>query len=265
MNIIAVDDEYHALKILERSISQAAPGNPVSGFKSAEEALEYAAEHPVDVAFLDIKMRGMHGLALAKELKKLRPEINIVFVTGYSEYAVDAYRLHASGYVTKPVSAESVRLELENLRNPPGPADSGIRIRTFGNFQITVDGEPVLFKRSKSKEILAYLVDRCGAGVTNKGLASVLWEDDPYTRSHQHQIQNNIAAMIADLTSAGAGEIIIRKYNHLAVDPDKVDCDLFRLRNGDPQALNDYMGEYMAEYSWAEPTAALLEERYLHG
>lgn len=70
------------------------------------EALTCMQENPCDIAFLDIRMRSMTGLELARKLKDIHPKINIIFVTGYDEYAGEAMRLHASGYIEKPVTEE---------------------------------------------------------------------------------------------------------------------------------------------------------------
>ena len=86
----------------------------------------------------------MNGLELAKRLKDQHGETNIVFVTGYSEYAIDAFDLHASGYLLKPATVEKVQDAMENLRIPPETIGRGkrVRIQCFGNFEIFVDGVP---------------------------------------------------------------------------------------------------------------------------
>lgn len=80
--------------------------------------MAWAEENVCDVAFLDIQMRSMTGLELAKQLKERQPNVNIIFVTGFSEYTGEAIQLHASGYIEKPVTEEKIRRELDNLRHP---------------------------------------------------------------------------------------------------------------------------------------------------
>ncbi len=120
MNIIAVDDEKLLLGLAEREIKKAAPDCSLACFASAEEALAHARGNTVDTAFLDINMGGMNGLELAAALKEINPKTAIIFVTGYNQYIDDAFKLHCSGYVMKPVRAESLAIELARLRyNPP--------------------------------------------------------------------------------------------------------------------------------------------------
>ena len=118
MIILAVDDEKLALEGLLKSIREAEPGAEVVGFRKPSEAMEYFKEHTCDVVFLDIQMRGVNGVNLAKEMKLLRPQINVIFATGYLDYMGEAFSLHASGYIVKPITTIKVRAELDDLRHP---------------------------------------------------------------------------------------------------------------------------------------------------
>ncbi len=131
MNIIAVDDEKPVLFLTERAIRNALPDCLLTCFLSANEALAYAGRTTVDIAFLDINMRRMDGLMLAKRLKEIHEKMNIIFITGYSEFAVDAFSLGSSGYIMKPVEPEAIALEVSRLRNPPGLTKSIERIGEF--------------------------------------------------------------------------------------------------------------------------------------
>ena len=262
MKIIIVDDEEPAVKTLIKIINKIKPESEVNGFTSPKKALEFLEQNQADVAFLDVEMYGINGIELAKEIKDKCHNINIIFVTGYSEYALDAVSLRASGYLIKPASEEKVLEELENLRNPiKKNIKERIRVQTFGNFEIFVDNEPVTFRRAKSKEILAYLVDKKGSGVTNAELAAVLFEEKEYDRSLQKQMQVYISDMIKTLKEVNASEIVIKKYNSLSINPDAFQCDYYDFLKMDVNAINSYMGEYMINYSWSEFTTGMLEEK----
>lgn len=254
-----VDDERAALRELERALHKVAAGAEITLFESGRQALEHAHSQRVDVAFLDIAMDGMNGLVLAKALKDIRGDINIIFVTGYSSYMGNAFELHASGYVLKPFHAERVADELENLRRPVPSADTGIRIQCFGSFEVFANGVPVEFGRARSKELLALLVDRRGATVSRKEMAAVLWEDGAYTRSRQTQLQVYIAEMTRSLQGAGAQGLVIKKRGLFAVDVSGADCDYYHYINGDISVVNRYHGEYMRNYSWAEFTTGCIK------
>ena len=118
MVIIAVDDERLAVDSIIKSIRSVAPGAEVYGFRSGVSVLDFLESHPGDVAFLDIEMRDMNGMDLAAQIRRRFPRMNIVFTTGYSRYAGRAFDVRASGYILKPITAEKIRNELENLRYP---------------------------------------------------------------------------------------------------------------------------------------------------
>ena len=116
MTVIAVDDEVLMLGALVAAINASPDISEVAKFSGCDEALEYVKDHDVDIAFLDINMRGMGGLALAEKIVAACPDCKIVFCTGYEEYAIQAFKLHASGYLMKPVSAEDVQAEIDNIK-----------------------------------------------------------------------------------------------------------------------------------------------------
>jgi two-component SAPR family response regulator len=96
MVAIAVDDEVLMLGALVTAIKASPDITEVSKFSGCDEALEFVKENLVDIAFLDINMRGMGGLALAKKIIDVCPNCKIVFCTGYEEYATPAFKIHAS-------------------------------------------------------------------------------------------------------------------------------------------------------------------------
>ena len=254
MRILCVDDEPLMLQMLEMAVKEAKPDADITAFDDQDELLEDAKSGGCDIAFLDIHMRGMNGVELAKELKAVNPKMNIIFVTGFSEYAGDAMNLHASGYIMKPVTAEKVKKELEDLRFPIEPNSNALlKVQCFGNFDVfTPDGKPVHFERSRSKEIFAYLIHRHGSSCTIKEIAAALFEDEPYDKKQQNYIQILISAMMKSLKKIGAETVINKSYNSLSVDVNLVDCDYYRFAELDAGAVNAYQNEYMSQYYWAD-------------
>ena len=254
MRILCVDDEPLMLQMLEMAVKEAKPDADIAAFDDQDELLEDAKSGGCDIAFLDIHMRGMNGVELAKELKAVNPKMNLIFVTGFSEYAGDAMSLHASGYIMKPVTAEKIKKELEDLRFPIEPKSNALlRVQCFGNFDVfTPDGKPVHFERSRSKEIFAYLIHRHGSSCTIKEIAAALFEDEPYDKKQQNYIQILISAMMKSLKKIGAETVINKSYNSLSVDVNLVDCDYYRFAELDAGAVNAYQNEYMSQYYWAD-------------
>ncbi|MDO5573540.1 MAG: response regulator [bacterium] len=262
MNVIAVDDEAFALHALTRAVREAVPDAVLHSYGEVSDLMEDLKKNAIcpDVAFLDIEMSDLNGLELAKRIKMVYPKVNIIFVTGFSQYALDAYTLRPSGYLTKPVTREDILNELQNLRCPPErtkPAKP-ISIRCFGNFEVRHNGTVVSFLRTKSMEVLAYLVSRQGNLASMSEIANILWEDGIYDRSRQKQLSVIRHDLIKTLDEYGISHLLSVSRNAMAVVPDAFDCDYYMMLAGDSTALNSFHGEFMLQYSWAEMITAEL-------
>ena len=117
-NVIIVDDRKIILSGALPVLEAVMPGATVTGFTRPSEAIEYARANLVALAFLDIEMGKISGLELCQSLLEVNPRTNIVFLTAYSDYAVDAWSTGASGFMLKPITADGVREQLNNLRYP---------------------------------------------------------------------------------------------------------------------------------------------------
>ncbi len=275
MNIIVVDDEALALQGLLRILAEIFNKDEIRGFQKSKEAMNYIQEQTkagkkIDYAFLDIEMRGISGIEMAKIIKGYCPLIRIIFVSAYDQYACTAFQLHAKGYILKPATKEAIEETLDSMEVDWHRAGEEIeqennkikvKIHTFGNFDISVNNTLLTFERSKSKELLAYLVDRKGSGVTTGEIAAVLWEEADGGKKTTNYVQQAIHSMMNTLKQANISDIIIKKWNYLAIVPDKVECDYYQFLQGDISAINAYLGEYMSQYSWAEMTTATLEDK----
>lgn len=264
VNILAVDDEHLALQLLTDTIQHVLPDAVLFPCSKVSEALICMQENPCDIAFLDIRMRSMTGLELARRLKDIHPKINIIFVTGYDEYAGEAMRLHASGYIEKPVTEEKVQQELNDLRHPVElqHRTALLRVTCFGSFEVyTPDGTAVHFERAKAKECFAYLVSRCETTCSIRTLAGILFEDTPYDIKQAAYVRKILSSMTKTLREAGAEQILQKSYNAVALDISKLDCDYYRFQNGEIAAVNQYRGEFMAQYSWAEFITGYIEQQ----
>lgn len=216
----------------------------------------------MDLALLDVEMSGMTGIELAAVLKQRQPDAAVVFLTAYPKYAVDAFAVRASGYLLKPVTPEALAADVAHaLSGRRKPLEGHVVIRTFGAFDVLADGRMVEFKRAKSKEILAFLVDRQGGTATRAEVFAALWEDRAYDRGMQKHLDNCVRALRNTLREYGIEEILETTRGTLRVNPDTFVCDLYRFLEGDRDAVQAYRGEYMSAYSWANMTESLLTWR----
>ena len=254
MIAIAVDDEILMLGALVKAVGASPDIREVSKFSSCEAALEFVKSNPVDIAFLDINMRGMGGLALAENILAARPNCKIVFCTGYEEYAIPAFKLHASGYLMKPISAEDVQTEINNIKGVK-QREKLLTVKCFGNFEVYVKGEKLAFKRVKTKELFAYLVDRKGAGMTAKEICVALFPEDMDDVKNSAYLRQLVLDLKSTLKEVGAESVFRHEKPYYRIDTALVECDYYTyLETGKPE----FLGEYMMQYSWAEDTCGML-------
>lgn len=255
MKAITVDDEIYMLETLQEAVCASSDIELAEAFSSCSAALAYAAENPVDVAFLDINMRGIGGLGLAEKLMELHPRCKIIFCTGYEEYAVSAFQLHVSGYLMKPITAEAVQKEIDHIKEIK-PTEKLLTIKCFGNFEVLYKGEILPFKRKKAKELLAILTDRNGAGMTAKQICAILFPDDTNAAKNTAYLRQLVLDLKNTLKTIRAEEVLQHDTPYYRIDTNLIKCDyLSFLETGKPQ----FHGEYMTQYSWAEETCGMLQ------
>lgn len=258
MRIIVLDDESIALEGLVNSVSEVESYAEIHSFRKAAEVLDFCRQTACDVAILDIQVWDMNGVELARQMKLISPQINIIFATGYEEYMAEAFGLHASGYMMKPITSDKIRKELDNLRHPVQQfTEKRVRFNTFGNFEVYIDAQPVRFKYDLTKEMLAYLVDRKGAYCTNGEITALLWDG----RQHASYLRNLKKDLLDSFFREGCQDVIDSGRNKIRIVPDKSDCDYYDWIAGKVHAINQYHGEYMTQYSWAEFTNAQLQKK----
>ena len=247
MKILLVDDEELQLIRLEKACKKVLEDAEIFSFTNPKKAYSEMVNEKIDIAFLDIEMPEISGIALAKKLKSINPLINVIFVTAYDNYALDAYNIHASGYVMKPVNESKIKKEVDGLRYSVEIKPTKLlQVKCFGNFEVFKDGVPLKFHRQKSKELFAYLVDREGSSANINELNAALWEED-----HKSYLRNLIVDLQETLKEVGGEDIFIKRHNECFIDPSKIDCDAYEYKKGNPDAIRMYRGEYMIQYPWA--------------
>ena len=259
MLALCVDDEGLGLEALKRVVVSAPQVTGTATFDNESEALLWAEHHRPDVAFLDIQLHEMGGLTLAQSLRELHPSLPIVFCTAYENYAVRAMNLHIdASYLMKPIQRDAVVRELDRiLAKPP---EKLLDVVCFGRFDVSMDGKPLNFGRSISKELLACLIDRRGARMTIPELYAKVC-DSRQSLSRQ-SVYQALYALKAALNAVGAEAVLISGPGSYGIDISKVRCDYYRLLNGDADAARAFRGEYMNQYSWAEETCGWLAMKF---
>ena len=258
MTIVLVDEDKELREGRTALLRRCEPAAEITAYATAAEALEHVRRNPTDVVFIEAEPRSFSGFLLARQMKAIQPKLNVIFLAENADHTAEAMEMHASGYLIRPFSDERVRDELNDLRYPVEKQERGLYIRAFGSFEVFYDGEPVWFRYRKSKELLAYLVDRKGAIVSRDELITVLWGGETDRSNYYKQITKDLKDM---LDRYGLGYLLIRRRGYLGLLFDQVACDYRSWLAGTPTGLSAYHGEYMRQYDWAEETWMNIEGR----
>ncbi|MGN0526815.1 MAG: response regulator [Acutalibacteraceae bacterium] len=258
MRIMAVDDEALALEDFCDTCEEIGITDEIVTFNNPLDALGYVANNKVDIAFLDIEMPVIKGIELAKRIKDINSNVRIIFATSYSEYALDAFSVDAVDYVMKPYEPETIRKAYDKaMLVKDVEEESPVFIKTFGYFDVFVNGVTVNFTTAKSKELLALLVDRNGGTVTTEQAISFLWEGRKYDETVQSLFRKVLKNLRTTLEEYGISEILVDNRNQRSIDKSKFSCDYFDFTEKGKKS--EYFGKYMEQYEWAKETQNRLD------
>lgn len=292
MRAILVDDERLALGQLKKLLEREIGGIEVIGmYTDPLQVSDQARELRPDVLFLDIQMPGIDGLELGELLQTAVPEAEIVFVTAYDQYAVQAFDLHALDYILKPIQMERLQKTIDRLKDRIGTAlDSGTQaepplISCFHQIKFQLPGgqpQSVKWRTSKAQELFAYLLHHRDRTIDRETLFELLWPDFDGSRAAK-QLYTTIYHIRQTLKSSGLAAVSISSGDleigyKLTIGDVRMDVAEWeaRLKRLPPieaehveeyeQVLEMYKGHYMGEleYLWAEHERERLRRMWLH-
>lgn len=273
IRIAAVDDEMHALKRFERMVHKDNEIELCGLFDTGEQLLAYIKDHPLDAVFLDIEMPGVNGLVLSQQILDVDEHIDIIFVTAFNQYAVEAFELQAIDYIMKPLKKERLDKTVKRLLKTKGKTSKSgkLFVQCFGDFEVFLDGEAMVWKNTKAKEILAFLVHKNGVSVNWEKIADAVWPEYDFEKA-QTNFHANMYLLRKKLAEEGVTQILEGGRGNYRIVKDGFSCDLFQLdalmkgkqfnRKEDIRLVEDLMNKgYMKGngHFWAQPKAAELE------
>lgn len=215
-----------------------------------ENALYEADTRALDAVLLPVREKHFDGLALARRLYEISPETKVILVADGEKDAYPAFRTRARGYLVR-ADKRAIAEELTDLAVGKPTAAVRLEARTFGNFEFLSDGKPVRFGRSKSKELLAYLIYRRGTGVSASELIVNLWEEKDVDRTTRSMLHNLLSDLRKSLADAGADAAFSYERNCYRVNPECIRCDYFDYLDGKEEAKDLFIGEFLSGYEWA--------------
>lgn len=277
---IIVDDEQPSVDKLEKMLLDSGMVEIKGKFTEPLKALEFLKDNKIDASFLDIEMPDMDGIELSNRIMELQGKAAIVFVTAYSRYAVEAFRLNAIDYLLKPVSADRLRETLDRIIEEKniGMNYAGLKVRCFGKFIVTIGSREVKFRTEKAEELLAFLIDRRGSFVGRSEIIDSLWEEYEGDRALIH-FNTTLHYVKKALLLHGVQLPIEHDRGSYRIDTGSINCDYCQFHALAAGAVADsprnvlkceeavalYTGSYLSgkEYSWAEISRQILKDQYI--
>jgi two-component SAPR family response regulator len=253
INILCIEKNDILLEKMFESVSSSIDNQKV--LKLNEYNYKKVRVIKPDVVFINYSEE---AISLAKEIYDSKLETSIIILIDDKLQSYDAMKVHASGVILKPYTANDLKEELTSLKMLTSKTHK-VEVKTFGNFDIFVDGKNIKFARTKSKELLAYLIDKKGTSVSSSELIVNLWEEHDVCKTTRSMLHNLISDIKDTLIKHDILDIIEMDRNAYRIICEKVSCDYFDLLNGKKSAYNKFTGEYMAAYEWAMFTASTLE------
>jgi two-component SAPR family response regulator len=281
MNAIIVDDEQPAIDVLKVMLEQDGRIEVAGTFRKPADALEAIGTLRPDVAFLDIQMPRMNGLELSERLLEVHEELEIVFVTAYDRFALEAFRANACDYLLKPVAESDLGRTIMRLykrkRLPPKDAlqpGNAIRAYCFGGFTLLgmpPEGVAIPWRTVKIQELMAYLLIRKGQQISKWEMINDIWPDCTEEQAHSH-LHTAVYQIRKTLKLYGVNARIDFRNAHYRLEADGLWSDLeqfMKLSEGDKevssanagayeQCLELYKGELFG--AWSYPWSIRLRE-----
>ena len=287
MNVILVDDEELALEVLERMLMKLEGIHICGKYVDARQALVRLADNDIDVVFLDLEMREIHGLQFSEELLSRNLNTEIVFVTAYSQYAIDAFDLNADDYLLKPVSLDRLlkavnklkgRMELRRLKGSNVLRHGErILIHTFGTLQIYTKEEevpiPIKWRTKKVKELFCYLWQNRSHPVNKYVIMEELWPEIELDRGVAllHTTVYQLRKVLKEMGYENG--LLFRNEQYQLKVPVKSDLEEMKelLEENEPASmeikrmLELYEGDYLEqeEYFWSIYQRQTIKNSYL--
>ena len=281
MTAILIDDEMPALMVLEHYLCLTGEISVLGKYSDPFEGIEAVTSLKPQTVFLDIDMPELKGIETASIIMEKFPDTIIVFVTAYSEYAVQAYEISALDYLLKPISKERLDKTINRLKNSMVPNQAAgkrrLKIKCLGGFSLGWEGEePIKWRSRKTQEVIAFLIQNKEVIISSEVLIDTIWPD-AYQENGSHLLRNAIYYIRRALKDYGVTdkEISIKNRYCLMIGDADLDVDVFKRHYEQLQSdaeikryiecTDRYTGEYFAGngWLWAEQKRAKLLRMYL--
>jgi two-component system LytT family response regulator len=294
MKAILIDDEKPALQHLERLLLKDGRLEITGKYTSARRGLEHLEREKADIVFLDIGMPEMNGLEAGEYIAGLDRSTRIVYITAYSEYAIEAFELNAADYLLKPITSQRLSKTLERLEirieqnearvetlPEPAAAVKQLSILCFKRLEFmdsTEPGRKMQWRTSKAQEVFALLLHNRGQWILKDTIVDWVWPDFQPEKAvtNLHTTVYHIRKLLKAWDMDVQVEFSQERYR---LTKENVLLDLEEFEQGycstsveseeewarREAVLSLYRGDYLEEhhYDWAETRRKELQIRFI--
>ncbi len=230
---VLIDDERPALRGLEHLLKEYPEISIAGMYTNPLEAIDEVTSLKPHVVFLDINMPRLKGIDAASRILDLSPGTDIIFVTAYDQYAVEAFELHALDYILKPINPERLKKTLERIKQkkPTARGNSGrrLQIKCLGQFEVAWEHqEPIKWRTEKTKELFAFLLHNQGRNISKEELLDKLWTEDIPEKAIR-QLYNGIYYIRKALEDYRVDSTLINISSNYSLKLGIVDFDVGRI------------------------------------
>jgi two-component SAPR family response regulator len=253
MNIVIISAQEEMIRLLAGCCEFQEGEHSVRAFASYNGGFVHVINECPDLLILDLDgLSDVHPVL--RSLACYHEKMKLVLAASTDEYALDAIHAHSAAYWLKPLSTEVVGKTLNKFLVCGLPK---VEMRTFGHFDVFVEGQPIYFKNAKAKELLALLVDKRGT-VTMEMAVNVLWDNRRYDE-HVKQLYRKAVSYLHTVFEDKGLDILVSNRGSCYVRQGTFVCDYYDLLAGQKNAIIAWSGEYLFEYPWAETTLVQIE------
>jgi two-component system LytT family response regulator len=285
MKVILVDDEQLAVDYLERQLMKLSNIEIIGTFIDPIAGRREILLKDVDLVFLDINLPEINGIELAEQILEKKPDLYIVFVTAYNEYAVKAFELNALDYIVKPIRPDRLNKTMdritEYIESKQGQDDDNINTLRMNIFrQVTVEVSSnqfsvIQWRTSKAQELFLHLLQHRGQLVRKSVLIDLLWPEYEWDKVYSHlytavyHIRKTLAAYGEHFQIMNSMEGYVLNIDHVLLDVEEWETRLALASPLSIETIDNYIeimklytGDYLQEYDywWAESERQRLKE-----
>lgn len=276
LKAILVDDEILAIQLLEAMLAEIGGIEIIGKFSKPLEGLKSLEEHKPDILFLDIEMKEMNGIKFAEKFNASASQTDVVFVTAYDKYALEAFNVQAVDYILKPIEKSRLEKTVQRIsqrrKQYEYPSDeTSLKAHFLGSFRLLdLQNEPIKWRTKKVKEFCAYLIHQ-NKPVHREKIMEELWPDRTLDKASV-ALHTTVYHLRKELKNHGYHDplkyVDERYFLSIKLKSDVQDLkDIInqtQVKEEDIKKLIDlYKNHYLAEeyYDWAREESEQLQKR----